>query len=480
MTSRQHAADSGALAAAEALRARVGDIPIDVNADAVAASSIDTYWKAKALAAAGRPYLAEAVVRPRTAEEVARVLAAATEAGVIVTPRAGGSGSQGGAVPDRGGVVLDTSALDQILELDEVSQTVRVQAGVQGLALEEWLNARGYTFPHFPASVHLARVGGYLSAKGSGVLSTKYGKIEDLVASMEVALPTGELIRTLAVPRHSVGPDLNQVFIGSEGTMGVITEATLIIKALPEKHAFRLYSFPDIPSALTAVRRSIQSGWRPCMVRVYDPDATEANLRRVLDLDITGVQVIMGYDGPGALVDLESAAVEAEFVACGATVGDHAIADAWWENRYKIYYPPYRPELPSIWGTADIVATHDKILPAYEALRVFFRTAFPDNDVWFGGHFSHWYAWGAMVYGRFTVRRPPADLDDSIKLYDEIWRRSSEIVLAHGALLNDHHGVGLKLADDVARQWGPAWQVVERIKDVLDPARISNPGKLGL
>ena len=85
-----------------------------------------------------------------------------------------------------------------------------------------------------------------------------------------------------------------------------------------------------------------------------------------------------------------------------------------------------------------------------------------------------------MVYGRFTVRNPPGDVDASVALYDEIWRRSSEIVLAHGALLNDHHGVGLKLADDVAAQWGAAWKVMREIKRALDPAGISNPGKLGL
>lgn len=479
MTSTPHT-DTASPAVVDALRASLGDIPIDVATEAVAAASIDTYWKAKALAAAGRPYLAEAVVRPRTAQEVAAVLAAAMEKGIVVTPRAGGSGSQGGAVPDRGGVVLDTSALDQILELDDVSQTVRVQAGVPGLVLEKWLNERGYTFPHFPASVHLARVGGYLSAKGSGVLSTKYGKIEDLVASMEIALPTGELIRTLPVPRHSVGPDLNQLFIGSEGTMGVITEATLLVRAVPEKRLFRLYSFPDIETAVNAVRKVIQAGWRPSVVRVYDPDATEANLQRILEIDISGVQVIIGYDGPAELVDLESRAVTAALIEHGGNEGEHSIADDWWENRYKIYYPPFRPELPSIWGTADIVATHDKIVPAYLALRKFFSNSYPDRDVWFGGHFSHWYSWGAMVYGRFTVRRPPANIDEAVALYDEIWRRSSEVVLAHGAILNDHHGVGLKLAEDVAAQWGTAWTVVRQIKHVLDPAGISNPGKLGL
>jgi alkyldihydroxyacetonephosphate synthase len=463
-----------------ALRSRLPGIPIDDSAEVLAELSMDTYWKAKALAAAGRQILADAVVRPRNAAEVALTLAAAAEVGIAVVPRAGGSGSQGGAVPDRGGIVLDTSSLDQIVELDERSQTVRVQAGVHGLELEEWLNERGYTFPHFPASVHLARVGGYLAAKGSGVLSTKYGKIEDLVMSMEVALASGDLIRTLPVPRHSMGPDLNQVFIGSEGTFGVITETTLIVRPVPESRTFRAVAFPDITTGLDAIRGALQRGWRPSIVRLHDAAATEANLRRVLDVDVAGVVAVVGFDGPASLVELEEREVIASLTAGGGSDLGRELAEAWWEHRYKIYYPPFRPELPQIWGTADIVATYERIVPAYEALQAHFADRYGEYDLRFTGHFSHWYSWGSMVYGRFVVDNPPDELDDAVALYDEIWRESSEVVLAAGAVLNDHHGVGLKLADHVATQWGAAWRVIEGLKRDLDPAHILNPGKLGL
>ncbi len=463
-----------------AFRLRLPDIPIEYNAEVLAELSLDTYWRAKALAAAGRQLLADAVVRPRTAPEVAETLAAAAEVGIPVVPRAGGSGSQGGAIPDRGGIVLDTSGLNQIVELDERSQTVRVQAGVHGLELEEWLNERGYTFPHFPASVHLARVGGYLAAKGSGVLSTKYGKIEDLVMSVEVALASGELIRTLPVPRHSMGPDLNQVFIGSEGTLGVITEATLIVRPVPESRVFHAVAFPDIPTGVDAIRKVLQRGWRPAVVRLHDEAATEANLRRVLGVDVSGVVALLGFDGPASLVELEEREVVAHLTAGGGADLGRDLGEAWWQSRYKIYYPPFRPELPQIWGTADIVATHERILPAYEALRAHFAERYHAYDLHFAGHFSHWYSWGSMVYGRFVVDNPPEELEDALALYDEIWRASSEVVLAAGAVLNDHHGVGLKLADHVAAQWGAAWRVIEGLKRDLDPAHVLNPGKLGL
>jgi alkyldihydroxyacetonephosphate synthase len=462
------------------LKAELNGIPIEEDADVLQDISLDTYWKAKALAAAGRPLLADAAVRPRTAEEVARTLAAAVKCGVVVVPRAGGSGSQGGAVPQLGGIVLDTSGLDRILELDEKSHTVCVQAGVRGDELERYLNERGYTFPHYPASVHLARIGGYLAAKGSGTLSTKYGKIEDLVASIEVALPSGELIRTLSVPRHAMGPDLNQVFIGSEGTFGVITQATLLIRPLPERRTFRTFSFPDIATGVDALRRTLQRGWRPSVIRLHDPAATAMNLKNVLEADVEGVIAVVAFEGPDALVDLEEREVVKEVVANGGKDEGREVGEAWWENRYKIYYPPFRPELPQIWGTADIVATFDRIVPAYEALKTYFSENHRDVDLRFTGHFSHWYSWGAMVYGRFTVNNPPSDLDDAIALYDEIWRGSSEVVLGEGAVLNDHHGVGLKLSGDIAKQWGPAWGVIEAIKHALDPTKTMNPGKLGL
>ena len=246
----------------EELRTRLDGIAVERGADLVRELSLDTYWKAHVLSAAGRPLLADAVVRPRTAREVAQVLAAASDLGIPVVPRGGGSGSQGGAVPDRGGILADLSLLDEILELDERSGTVRVQPGVGGLQLEEWLNERGFMFPHYPASVHLAHVGGYLAAKGSGVMSTKYGKIEDLVASVEVALPDGRLIRTVDVPRHAVGPDLVGLFIGSEGTLGIITETTLIVRRLPEQRAFRTVAFPDVGTGIEALRGVLQAGWR--------------------------------------------------------------------------------------------------------------------------------------------------------------------------------------------------------------------------
>ena len=174
-----------------------------------------------------------------------------------------GLGEPGGAVLSEGGIALDLKGLDRIVEVDEASLTVTAEAGVNGQRLEAELNERGLMLPHYPASVDLATVGGYVAARGSGVLSTRYGKIEDLVLALRVVLPTGEVIDTVPVPRHAVGPELTQLFVGSEGTLGVITRATLALRPLPSARRFEAVSFRSLPDGIAAVRAAIARGFRP-------------------------------------------------------------------------------------------------------------------------------------------------------------------------------------------------------------------------
>src|SRR5215207_8606311 len=185
----------------EALTAALGDA-VSTAPDRLDAYVADTYWPALHAAAAGTPLARpDVVVRPRSEEDVATALAIAHEQRVPVVPWGGGSGTQGGALPIHGGIVIDLRSLDEVIEIDETSMTVTVQAGKNGRELEAELNARGLMLPHYPASVEWATVGGYIAARGSGVLSTRYGKIEDLVLSMRVATPAGGLMETIAVPR---------------------------------------------------------------------------------------------------------------------------------------------------------------------------------------------------------------------------------------------------------------------------------------
>src|ERR671910_1600029 len=258
----------------EALVSALGDA-VSTAPERLDAYVADTYWPALYAAAAGTPIARpDVVVRPRTEEEVAEVVRLADEHRVPVVPWGGGSGTQGGCLPVHGGIVIDLTALDKIVEIDEVSMTVTAQAGVNGRHLEAELNAHGLMLPHYPASVEWATVGGYIAARGSGVLSTRYGKIEDLVLTLRVATPATGLIDTVGVPRHAVGPELTQLFVGSEGTLGVITRATLAIIPLPEERRFAVVAFPSVGAGVEAIRRTLQLGHRPSVVRMYDEDAT--------------------------------------------------------------------------------------------------------------------------------------------------------------------------------------------------------------
>src|SRR5690606_27048754 len=182
--------------------------------------------------------MADVIVHPADADEVSKVLKIANSYKIPVTVWGGGSGSQGGALPVFGGIILDTKRMDKIYEIDQNSMTVEVGTGIIMQNLEWELEQLGLSTMHDPASSRCATVGGFIAHRGTGVLSTKYGKMEDMIVNMEVVLPDGEIINTLPVPKTACGPDLNQIFIGSEGTLGVVTKVTLTIQPLPETRKF--------------------------------------------------------------------------------------------------------------------------------------------------------------------------------------------------------------------------------------------------
>src|SRR5690606_16770453 len=211
----------------------------------------DQWWYAIAAAAAGTPVSQpDVAVRPETADQVAQVVKRANELGVPITPWGGGSGVQGAANADRGGIVLDLRGLNQIRHLDEKSLTAVVEAGKNVREFEAELNVIGLSFTHYPASAEWATIGGSISARGSGVLSSKYGKIEDHVLSLEFVTPTGELVHTPSVPRHAAGPELTQLLVGAEGTLGIITAARVKLHLLPKHRAFVVASFKNLSDGI--------------------------------------------------------------------------------------------------------------------------------------------------------------------------------------------------------------------------------------
>jgi alkyldihydroxyacetonephosphate synthase len=464
---------------APALAAAVGADAVHVGDTQLDAYTADTYWPAIAARASGTPLgRPDVVVVPRSEEDVAAVLRVAAGRHVPVVAWGGGSGTQGGAVPVRGGVVVDLRGLDRIVEIDERSLTVTAQAGVNGDVLEQALNERGLMLPHYPASSEWATVGGYVAARGSGVLSTRYGKIEDLLVSLRVALASGELIDTVNVPRHAVGPELTQLFVGSEGTLGIITRVTLEVVPLPAERRFATLRFPTVDAGVEAFRRALQAGHRPSVIRMYDEEATARTFSPVVGEPLDGVCAVVCFEGgEPAVVAAEGAATVALAPAAGARELDPALAERWWNRRYEFYKPPHHPELPSVWGTIDVVASYARIGAVHRALQTAVRDRYAPDGLQLRMHFSHWYRWGTMIYARFLI---PDGGADAVALHDRIWEDGITAVLEAGGVMNDHHGVGLKLAPYMAAQHGASLEALRRIKSALDPLGIMNPGKLGL
>ena len=443
----------------------------------------DQWWYAIAAAAAGTPVSQpDVAVRPETADQVAQVVKRANELGVPITPWGGGSGVQGAANADRGGIVLDLRGLNQIRHLDEKSLTAVVEAGKNVREFEAELNVIGLSFTHYPASAEWATIGGSISARGSGVLSSKYGKIEDHVLSLEFVTPTGELVHTPAVPRHAAGPELTQLLVGAEGTLGIITAARVKLHLLPKHRAFVVASFKNLSDGIEAGRQIMTTGLKPPVMRLYDAHAASHSLARAVEAHLPNPTFVMMFDGEyHDLVELEAAIAHDICRAHGAEFLPDTIGSLWWERRYVYYYPPYAPELPSIWGTVDVVADFEHLEAVYDATTQAIHAACPPEwKLSLNTHFSHWYEWGSMIYARMKIPTGPADLEEAKALHDAIFKAGIEAALEAGAVLNDHHGVGLRLLPYMEAQYGAGMEMLANIKQALDPNRILCPGKLGL
>jgi alkyldihydroxyacetonephosphate synthase len=469
---------------AERLEAIVGSENVTIGEQARRDFTGDQSWVSIVSAAAGRSLsIQDLIVRPASAEQVSEVLQIANRSGVPVTPLGGGSGVQGAANADKGGILLDLRRMDRVRSIDEKSLTATVECGVICGEFEAKLNADGLRFTHYPASAEWASIGGCVTARGSGVLSSKYGKIEDHVLALEIVLPTGEIVHTPAVPRHAAGPEVAQLMVGSEGTLGIVTAVTVQLRRLPVKQSFLVFAFDKLEDGVAAGREVMLSGLRPAVMRLYDEFSATGSLEKVVGAGLDGPTFVLMCDGDVAeVVDAEAAAVDSILRNHGGRDLGGEIGEVWWENRYAFYHAPHAPELPAMWATLDVVADFSHIEDVYTDVTTAIRAAAgPDVNLSLGTHFSHWYPWGSMIYARFKISPAPEKLEDALALHDKIIREGTRAALAAGAVLNDHHGVGTRLAPYMRDQFGDAGMaMLNRIKQGLDPNGILSPGKLGL
>ncbi len=216
------------------------------------------------------PHRPHAIVWPEHVREVVALVKLAREQRIPIVPYGGGSGVCGGAIPLHGGITIDTKRMQAVKGLRGDELICDVEAGLNGERFERELARRGYTFGHFPSSIYCSTVGGWLATRAAGQLSTKYGKVEDRVAGLTVVTGRGEVIETDGPNRALRGPNWTQLVVGSEGTLGIITSARLRVSPAPQVRVFRGFEVDSVATGLTAIRRMLQKGLRPAVVRLYD------------------------------------------------------------------------------------------------------------------------------------------------------------------------------------------------------------------
>ncbi len=417
------------------------------------------------------------VVRAATTAQVSGILAACNEGRVPVTPIAGRSGVCGGSIPVHGGVALDLTALDGLIAVDETSMTADVRAGTFGPDLETALGGvgDGYTLGHWPQSMDLSTVGGWLACRGAGQYSTRYGKIEDMVIGLEVVLADGRVVHTEGHgPRAATGPNLTQLFVGSEGTLGVITEARLRLHPLPPAQARRAYGFSTFAGGLEACRRILRRGATPAVLRLYD----EVESARNFEQADTNVLIVLDETDP-ALLAATMAIVDEECTAgAGSTPLDHALVERWLGHRNDVsaLAPLWRAGL--VVDTAEIAGPWSALAPLFDEVVGALKKI--DGTLAASAHQSHAYTDGACLYFTFGGRGPEGDEEWREHYYRTAWDTITDATLRHGAAISHHHGIGLNRSRFMPEALGAGFEVLRALKEALDPAGILNPGKLGL
>ena len=456
----------------DALLARLRSICADVVTDAGATAEASRDWWPLAMiwATEGQvPNRAAAVARPTSVAEVSAVVALCNETGVPLTAAGGRSGVCGSSVPVFGGVVLDLTPLSGIVGVDDTSLVVDVLPGTFGDLFEAELQAdHGLTVGHWPQSMTLATVGGWLACRGAGQYSTRYGKIEDIVVGLDVVLADGSLIHTGGQPRQAVGPDLTQLFVGSEGTLGIIVGARLKAHPKPPAERRAAYAFDTFEAGLDACRRILRRGATPAVLRLHD--VTEA-----ARFGAEGRHVVIVLDeGDPSLIDAVMAVV-AEECAAGEPLDGEAIVGQWVEHRNDVSalealinkgYVVDTMEVAGSW--ADLPAIHAGATAAISGV---------EGTLVASCHQSHAYTDGACLYFTFAAKVEP---DQRERYYREVWDAGTGAILAAGGALSHHHGIGINRARFVPEALGEAFATLVALKGTLDPAGILNPGKLGL
>jgi alkyldihydroxyacetonephosphate synthase len=442
------------------------------------------------------------VVLPRTHEEVERIINLAHELNVCVIPFGGGTNIVGGVEPldfsSRMVVSLDLREMNKVLSLDPYSMTATIQGGALGPKLEADLFKQGFSLGHYPDSFEYSTLGGWLATRSAGMQSDAYGKIEDMLVSLKMVTPSGTIV-TRTVPSSSAGPNINSIAVGSEGILGVITEATMRIHRAPAKKDYYGYLFKSFEDGISAIHECLERGFSPSMVRLQDSGETELafqmkapkkGLEGLIQKPVKWYLKKAGYTAPCILVvGFEG---DADFIAptkkaalgilkkhkgfgLGASVGK-----TWSADKFNIpYLRDYIMDYGCFADVAETSATWSNILPLYKNFISAVKSKFKDDQNgagYVGCHISHTYKTGACLYFTYSAKQDEAR---GLEQYYSYKRFVTDTFMNSGGTVSHHHAVGYEhrpwMEQEVSRI---GLQALTAIKKSLDPKGILNPGKL--
>ncbi len=434
----------------------------------------DTWMRSQIPLSAGEPPITPiAVCAPATTAEMAETVRICRAHGAPMVPRGGGSGVVGGVLAGADAVVLSTERLAGLRHLSSGDLLATFGAGTNGLEAEELMQAEGLTIGHWPQSIELSTVGGWVATRASGQYSTAYGNIEDIVHSLEAVLADGSVYRSRDTPRAAAGPDLRNLLLGSEGTLGVVTEVTLSLREQPEPGVRQAFHFAEFATGLDAIRATMRAGWRPPVVRLYDGRESWRHFREQLPKGDS--MLIFLHEGPPGLAPVEAGAVAELCTGRGGSAAPAEAVDRWFEHRNTV---PTWDELLAQGVVADTieVATVWSRLPQLYTDVITALDAVP-GVVAASAHSSHAYPSGANLY--FTLAATPADPAEYTSTYDACWAAAMEAASRLGAGLAHHHGVGRVRRAWMADELGEAGLgMLRSVKHALDPEGLMNPGVL--
>jgi alkyldihydroxyacetonephosphate synthase len=423
-------------------------------------------------------------VTPDSHDQVLELLGLCSERSIAVVPYGGGTSVVGGLQPEAerfaGVVALDLRRLNALLELDEESRLAVLEPGLRGPEAEALLAGHGYTIGHFPQSFEYATLGGFAATRSSGQASPGYGRFDDLVMVLRLATPQGTLTAGRA-PKSAAGPDLRQLILGSEGTLGVITSLTVAVRPAPRLRVYDGWRFRSFEAGIRALRALAQDGPLPTVLRLSDEAETALNLSGPPNLDEDedegGCLAIVGFEGQPADVSARVAAVKWALQGAGAE-RDRDAGEAWSRARYQgPYLRDALLDAGALVDTLETVAFWSRLPAVYQAVTDALRDALAGQGTppVVLCHISHVYAAGASLY--FTVAC--AQAGDPVAQWQAAKRAAADAILDAGGSITHHHGIGTDHRDWYEREVGELGvRALRALKAELDPAGILNPGVL--